>query len=298
MRTPDWRGWVREPLLHFLLIGTGLFAVWHFVAGGDAGPTRDIVVSTSQVEALATNFQKTWSRPPTAQELRGLVDDYVTDEVYYREAIAMGIDRDDQVIRRRLRQKMEFMSDSVADAAEPTDAQLEAFLREHASKFTAPERLTFEQVFVSIERRGGAAPNEAARILTSLRAGRGPADPRELGDPTLLPTHLQSASAQEIAYMFGGAFAAQVAAAPVGSWSGPVKSTFGLHLVRVDQREPGRLPPLAEIRPVVLREWQATQGTKAREAFLAQLRSKYRVSIEGLAGPASQAPVSDSGRNP
>jgi hypothetical protein len=127
MRTPHWRAWIREPLLHFMLIGGAFFFAWHLLSASEPGPGRDIVVSASLVEALASNFQKTWSRPPTAAELRGLVDDEIADEVYYREAIAMGIDREDQVIRRRLRQKMEFMSDSISDVAQPTQAQLEAF---------------------------------------------------------------------------------------------------------------------------------------------------------------------------
>jgi hypothetical protein len=290
-----WRAGLREPLVHFLILGAALFAVFQIRAAGPAGPSQDIVVTASRVDALSANFKKTWMRPPTVQELRGLVDDYIADEVYYREAIAMGIDRDDAVIRRRLRQKMEFMSDSVVDVADPTDAQLQDFLRRHPAKFAKPARLSFEQVFVSAERRGSAARTDAARILASLTAGRGPADPHELGDPTLLPSRLEVASVQEIASTFGTAFAAQIDESPVGQWSGPLRSGYGLHLVRVDGRELGSLPTLAEIRPIVLREWQAAQSLRAKDAFLTRLLAKYRVRIEGPAGLLLQSPARAEG---
>ena len=183
--------WLREPLLHFLIIGIGLFLLYQFIRGGNESAPREIVISESRIEALAENFGRTWMRPPTPQELRGLVDDYVKEEVFYREAIAMGLDRDDTVIRRRLRQKMEFVSEDAATTAEPTDAQLQQFLAAHAEKFVEPARVSFQQVFVNPERRGDAARRDAERILAELQAGRGPANPAEAGDPTLLPAELE-----------------------------------------------------------------------------------------------------------
>jgi len=282
-RSPESRRmrWLREPLLHFLLAGAVLFVLFRVLNGGDTGAPREIVISETRVEALAENFARTWMRPPTPQELRGLVDDYIAEEVYYREAIAMGLDRDDTVIRRRLRQKMEFVSEGVAAAIEPSDAQLQTYLERYAEKFVEPQRLTFQQVFLSSERRGEAVRQDAERILAELVAGRGPAYPRELGDPTLLPPAMESASPQEIANTFGTEFANQVDEAPVGQWSGPFQSGFGLHLVRVDERGAGSLPTLAEIRPIVLREWQSEQRQEANAAFLAQLRAKYDVRVEG-----------------
>jgi len=287
--------WLREPLLHFLLIGAALFVLFNLKNDGDTGAPRDIVISESRVEALAENFARTWMRPPTPQELRGLVNDYIAEEVYYREAIAMGLDRDDVVIRRRLRQKMEFISEDVASAVEPTDGQLQEYLDGNKEKFLEPPRISFEQVYVSSERRGEATRPHAERILADLVAGRGPADAQELGDPTLLPPGLESASLQEIANAFGTEFAAQVEEAPVGQWTGPLQSGFGLHLVRVDERQSGSLPTLANIRPIVLREWQAEQRQEANAAFLAKLRAKYDVRVEGdyarlLGPPADEAP--------
>jgi hypothetical protein len=293
-KRPTLATWLREPLLHFLLIGTALFALYHYLSAGNVGGPTEIVVSESRVEALAENFAKTWMRPPTAEELKGLIDDYVAEEVYYREAIAMGLDRDDTVIRRRLRQKMEFVSEDVAAAAQPTDAQLQEYLQKHAEKFVQPPRLTFQQVFFSTERRGNAARSDAEKLLAELQAGRGPANPPEASDPTLLPPTMESASPQEIANSFGTEFSTAVEQAPVGQWTGPVQSGFGLHLVRVDRREAGSMPTLAEIRPIVQREWESDQRRSVTDALLGKLRAKYDVRIEGPAAalfePGQQSP--------
>ena len=274
---------LREPLLHFLLIGIGLFVLYDVVRGGDTGAPRDIVVTEARVEALAQSFASTWMRPPTPQEITGLVDDYIAEEIYYREAIAMGLDQDDTVIRRRLRQKMEFISEDAAATAEPTDAQLQEFLAKHPEKFLEPAQLSFQQIYFSTEKRGEQARVQAEQLLTSLQAGRGPADPAAEGDPTLLPPDMQSASPQLIANTFGSDFAAQVEEAPVGQWSGPLQSGFGLHLVHVDERVAGALPVLDQIRPIVLREYQAEQRTQSNKKFLDSLRAKYDIRIEGPA---------------
>ena len=179
------RAWLREPLLHFLAAGAAIFLLYRVVAGGEEGP-REIVVSEAQIEALADGFARTWMRPPTAAEIRGLVEDYVREEVYYREAMALGLDRDDTVIRRRLRQKMEFVSDDVASGREPTDSELQAYLEKNSAAFVDPPTLSFEQRLFSSDRRGEAALEDARRALGQLNAGDGvPA--AKLGDPSLLP---------------------------------------------------------------------------------------------------------------
>jgi len=280
--------WLREPLLHFLVIGAGIFLLYHFVRGNNETAPQDIVITEPRIEALAENFARTWMRPPTPQELRGLVDDYVKEEVFYREAIAMGLDRDDTVIRRRLRQKMEFVSEDAAATAEPTEAQLQQFLAAHPEKFVEPARVTFQQVFVNAERRGDSARRDAERILAELQAGRGPANPAEAGDSTLLPASLENASPQEVSGSFGDEFGKLLEAAPVDQWVGPIASSFGLHLVRVTARSAGTLPGLADIRPIVVREWQAQQRTRAGDAFYSTLRSKYDVRYEGKIGELLQ----------
>jgi hypothetical protein len=283
---------LREPLLHFLLIGTALFLLYDAASDGRSDAPREIVISTTRVEALAENFATVWMRPPTAVELKGLIDDYVAEEVYYREAVAMGLDQDDTVIRRRLRQKMEFIAEDIANSVEPADAQLQEFLAQNAGKFARPAELSFRQVFFSAERRGDTARADAEKLLAELQAGRGPADPAEAGDATLLPAAMEAASPQAIANAFGEEFARQVDEAPVGQWSGPIESAFGLHLVRVDGRVITEAPTLGEIRPIVLREWQAEHRGRQNESFLAALREKYEVRVEGPAAELFSAGVS------
>jgi parvulin-like peptidyl-prolyl isomerase len=284
---------LHEPLLHFLVIGTALFLLYDAVNGGRSDAPRQIVISEARIEALAGNFTSVWMRPPTVAELKGLVDDYVAEEVYYREAVAMGFDKEDTVIRRRLRQKMEFISEDVANSVEPDDAELQEFLAQNAEKFVRPAVLSFQQVYLSVERRGDSVRADAERLLAEVQAGRSAATAVEAGDSTLLPATMEAASAQAIANAFGEDFARQVDEAPVGQWSGPIESSFGVHLVRVDQRVAAEAPTLGEIRPIVLREWQAEQRHRQNESFLAALRDKYEVRVEGPAAELFAA--SDAG---
>jgi hypothetical protein len=274
---------LREPLVHFLLAGIALFLLYDFIRGGESDAPREIVISETRVEALAENFASVWMRPPTPQEIKGLVDDYVAEEIFYREGVAMGLDQDDTVIRRRLRQKMEFIAEDAATAIEPSDEQLRSYLARHAEKFVTPAEVTFEQVYFNTGKRGDSARADAEKLLAELQSGRGPTDPAEAGDPTLLPADMQAASPQAVANAFGSDFAAQIEEAPVGQWSGPLQSGFGLHLVRVDERSAGALPAFEAIRPIVLREWQAEQRTESNKRFLDSLRAKYEVRVEGPA---------------
>ena len=274
---------LREPLFHFLLAGIALFLLYDVIRGGESDAPREIVITEARVEALAENFATVWMRPPTPQEIKGLIDDYVAEEIFYREGVAMGLDQDDTVIRRRLRQKMEFIAEDAATAIEPGDEQLQAYLAQHAAKFVSPTEVTFVQVYLNTERRGDSARADAEKLLAELQARRGPGNPVDAGDPTLLPAGMQAASPQAIANAFGNDFATAIEEAPVGQWSGPLQSGFGLHLVRVDERVAGALPAFEEIRPIVLREWQSEQRTESNERFLDGLRAKYEVRIEGPA---------------
>lgn len=287
---------LREPLLQFLLIGAAIFLLHGALNRGRSEAPREIVISEARVEALAENYAMVWMRPPTAAELKGLVDDYIVEEIYYREAIAMGLDQDDIVIRRRLRQKMEFISDSVADAALPGDAELQPYLDRHPDKFAVPAAFTFRQVYINSERRGAAARADAEKLLSELQTGRTRVDLALAGDPTLLPESMTQASPQVIAGTFGQEFAAAIETAPVGRWSGPVRSGYGLHLVSVDQRVDSRTPALAEVRPIVLREWQSEQRRRQNAALLDALKRKYEVHVEGPAAPLFAAPAAGTSK--
>jgi hypothetical protein len=270
----------REPLLHFLLLGAALFALHRAVAGPGAPPPEELVVSRGRIEALAQAFARTWQRAPTPEELRGLVDDYVRDEVLYREAVALGLDRDDTVVRRRMRQKLEFLAEDAGLAAAPTDADLAAHLAAHADAFRTDSQLTFTQVFLDPSKRGAALPGDAAALLESLRARPESVDLATAGDSLLLAPRYVDATDADVARQFGPEFADAIRAQPVGHWFGPVKSGYGWHVVRVDARTPGRLPELAEVRDAVARDWEGARRRAALDAQYERWKSRYRIRIE------------------
>jgi hypothetical protein len=271
----------REPLLHFLLLGAALFALHRAVAGPGEVP-REIVVGSGRIEALAQTFARTWQRPPTQGELDGLVADFVRDEVLYREAVALGLDRDDTVVRRRMRQKLEFLTES-SEAAAPTDAELAAHLAAHPDRFRRDDQLAFTQVFLDPTRRGAALPGDAAALLDALRTRPGSVDVEAAGDSLLLEPRYVDASQRDVARHFGPAFAEALRARPAGAWFGPVESGYGLHLVRIDARTPGGLPELADVREAVARDFEAQRRQARLDARYEEIKRGYRIEIEAAA---------------
>jgi hypothetical protein len=265
-----------------LVLAAGLFmlsGLWtnEAVDEGD----RTIVVSEAKIKTLARLWQKTRQRPPTRDELDGLIDDYVDEEVFYREAIKMGLDRDDIVIRRRLRQKLEFVAEDLADAVEPTDEQLRQFLDDHPDRFRVAWQATFSQVFLNVDRRGDSLNDDVVRLLDELRDRGDAVNIHELGDPMrMLPAHHEKLREREIAGLFGPEFASRLLIVEPGQWVGPIKSGYGVHLVLVHERTEGRVPELAEIRDVVKREWYGDRRAASKEDFYRGLREPYEVIIE------------------
>lgn len=281
-----WRRILGEPLLHFLLIGTGLFLAFSLMPrdqrSGDAG---EIVVSQGQVEHLAAGFARTWQREPSAEELAGLVSDFVREEVYYREALALGLDQDDTVIRRRLRQKLEFIFDDVAARAEPSEAELQAWLKAHPDAFRREPRLSFRQVYLNPDRRGPRVEADAAQLLAQLRQAGTDLDAAALGDATLLESAFADVSPSDVAAQFGADFADRLMELAVGAWQGPLKSGLGLHLVQVSERRDATLPVLAEVRDQVRREWDKARRAELKELSYRELLARYTVIVEGADAP-------------
>lgn len=271
---------LREPLIHFLALGAGLFVLYAIVNEETTERPDRIVVDEAQVMRLAEQFQRIWMRPPTRQELRGLAEDYVKEEVLYREAVALGLDQDDLVIRRRMRQKMEFLNTDLVEQRAPTDAELQAYLNAHADKFRRLERFSFEQIYFNPERSGSTAEQRAAELLVRLRDDLAlAAATQSLGDPTLLPPGAKDASAREIASVFGTALTAAIVQTTSKRWSGPYPSAYGLHLVRLSKRTGGGMPVLNEVRPIVAREWANERRQEANERSYQALRDRYAVEI-------------------
>jgi hypothetical protein len=271
---------VREPLVHFMVLGLALFVLYGALGRDRADVPGAIVVSRGQVEHLAAGFTRVWQRTPTTEELDGLVRDYIQEEVYYREAIAMGLDREDTVIRRRLRQKLEFVSEDIAALAEPTQADLQAFLQSQPERFRTEPRFTFTHVYLDPERHGDRLAARAEALLERLMAAGAQADASALGDRLLLATSFESVTGSEIASQFGEEFARAVHDLAPGEWHGPVGSAYGVHLVLVSARTEGRLPALEEVRDTVRREWANAQRERANAALYQRLLARYTVTIE------------------
>ena len=286
MTTKMWR-LIREPLFHFLLLGTVIF----FISGRSrsAGFTsgEKIVVTQSQIESIIVGFSRTWMRPPTQEEMQGLVDDYVRDEVLYREAKAMGLDQDDVIVRRRMRQKLEFLSeDLTARSGPPSEQELETYLMQHLDKYREEPSFTFEHIFFNREKRGKSTEAAAKVVLARLNGKNGGAiDIETLGDAFLLAFRFEKASAAETARLFGENFEKQLATVEPGSWAGLVESSYGLHLVRVHERVPGAAPTLAKVRESVLRDLLNERRKQELDSQYTKLRSHYMVVVEPPEAP-------------
>jgi hypothetical protein len=264
------------------LLGAWLFLLFGIVRDSDDMRTGSIVVSAAKVAQLKEAFARTWQRPPTEEELDGVIENHIREEVYYREALAMGLDRDDTIVRRRLRQKLEFFTDDLVAAVDPTEEQLASYLDEHADAFRLPSRVSFQQIYFNRDRRGEQATRDAESLLARLNGAASHVDTTALGDSLMLPGEYDLIPEPEVARLLGSEFAAALAGLPVGGWSGPVESGFGLHLVLIHERQSGSLPALAEVRDAVEREWRNVRRKEAAESFYAGRRERYEVHVERL----------------
>jgi hypothetical protein len=280
--------WVKEPLVQFLAVGVILFAANALFSRGPQPTTEPVAavldaretirVDGVEIAEMRATYEALWSRPPTEAELRDLVDQKVREEVLYRHALELGLDQDDAVIRRRLVQRVRFLTQDAAVIAEPDDAALQRHLEENPRLFALPPKVAFEQLCFSREARGAAAEADALAALKLLKASDNPSI-----DADEVPNVDRSYPLQKewnIADVFGGLFAEDVIELEVNGWQGPFESRFGFHLVRVTEREAAELPPLSDVREKVLRDYVATQRAAAIEAYYEDLRKRYEVVID------------------
>jgi len=265
---------LKEPLLHFLLIGAGLFLFYGWQYDEPDDPAQQIVVSSGRIEQLGNIFAKTWQRPPTRDELQGLIDDFVLEEVYYRRAVGMGLDLDDTIIRRRLRQKLEFLTDDAASLVEPATEELATYLAEHEDVFRESSTYTFQQAYFNLEKHNDPEAFVAEQLV-ALRSGGG-----DVGDVSLLPNSFSEATRRAVDGTFGTGFSKELDKLEVGTWQGPVRSGLGIHLVRIETRTPGRLPELEKIRPHVEREWSSEKRREIRKELNAKLLDEFEIVVQ------------------
>ena len=259
---------LREPLVHFLAGGALIFALFAW-RGEPADPaSRSIDVDRDTQAQIALTFERTMQRPPTDLELDGLIEQYVREEVLYREALRLGLDADDPVVRRRLAKKMDFLATSSVEAAEPTDAQVQAWYEAHPGRFAEDARLSFDQAYFA------ARPDEAA-VRRSLAS-----DWRSAGDPVSLPATVEDRPRKAVVAQFGPEFAdALLAMTPADEWQGPIRSGVGWHFVRVRDIAAVRLPPLDDVRGEVVEDWRRGTVQRREDDAYAVLRDAYSVTV-------------------
>jgi peptidyl-prolyl cis-trans isomerase C len=282
--------WLREPLLHFLLIGAAIYVLYGAVAERVPEETdKTIVVSAGEVEWMRTSWQKRWNRPPTREEFDGLIQQYIRETVLYREALTMGLNQHDQVIRRRLAQKLEFLAKDLVALTPPTEEELVAYFEGHKDRYQQPALYTFTQVFIDPDKRGDATLDDAEAIKATLIA-RGDAveDAGALGDDFMLQSYYPEKDPLAIQKFFGSGFTQSLVDLAPGEWHGPVLSGYGTHLVYVSSVIEPPPPAFSEVRERVVEEWTTERSEELNEQFYANLRESYTVVIEESAVMAGE----------
>jgi len=275
---------LREPLLHFLLIGLALFAVYAYMHRGRMGieSSRQIALSIDDLRQMDLYFESQWHRQPTPQEFQAMIEDKVREEVLYREGLAMGLDKDDEIVKRRMAQKMQFLAEDVAAAHEPSTAELKAWFDKNTKKFALPSRYSFRHLYFSPDKRGKDAQDDAVKALAKI-AGQ-PEDSKlaaSLGDQFMFQDYYGDRTPEAIAKEFGPQFAVALEKLKPGSWQGPVESGYGWHLVYVDTIIPGRIPAFEEMESDVKTAWLAEQKQTAWQKSYAEMRAKYTILLPG-----------------
>jgi len=280
---------LREPIFHILLAGVAIFLVDAMLRGESRGAGEgEIHVPAGRVENLVALFAKTWKRPPTADELRSIVDDYVLEEALYREGLAMGLDRNDTVIRRRIRQKMEFVVADLVESKSPTETELREWFDERREDYRIAASYSFRQVFLDPGLRGDAVHKDAERLLKQLEGLANLELAREFGDRILLEFAFLDVETTALQSTFGDGFAAELSQLPLGRWSGPIASAFGLHLIYLSERAESRLPAFEEVRREIVRDFEYHQTDAAQLRLEEELLGRYEVTVEWPQGSGMQ----------
>ena len=275
--------WFKEPLLHFVLLGSLIFGVDFWLNGSAANDENKIVVTLRQQENLANTFERTWQRPPTQSETEALINDFIRQEIAYRESRLMQLDQDDIVIRRRLRQKLEMLAEDIASLTPPTEDEVRAYFADNVENFRQPAALSVHQIYFSNGDDPAAARVAALKLLEQLQLGVVPVDLRNAGSTSLLPAELDNIREPELDSMFGSGFAESIRGFEVGRWGGPVTSSFGLHLVRIVERIESALPEFEQVSGYVTREMLVERREKAIDGLYKKLAGNYEIAIEARA---------------
>ena len=281
---------LREPLAHFLVIGAAIFVLYGLMGQQDAEEQeRAITISAGEIAWLTDSWEKRWNRPPTGEEREGLIKQYLREMILYREAVAMGLDRDDSVIRRRLAQKLEFLSQDLISPEPATKDDLQSYFEAHIDRYQAPDLITLTHVFLDPDKRGDQTLEDAEAVKAELAAlEQQPQDARSFGDPFMLQSYYPERSEAELSKLFGSGFAGPVFELAPQKWHGPVLSGYGVHLVYVHDLQQMEPPTFAEVEEQLRQDWEDERREQLNEQFIASLMARYDVTIED--GPIGEEP--------
>jgi hypothetical protein len=271
----------KEPLLQFLFIGALIYGTyWLYGPPNESAGERRILVETSRIESFISQWKARWNRLPTQQELDGIINSYVREEILYRQAVAIGLNKDDPVTRRRMGQKLEFLTKNIALVVEPKEAQLEQYYADNLDDYRDPDLITFAHAFLDPDARDKTTLDDADVLLKQLRAAGIP-DPSTFstGDRFMLESHYAEISELGIRRLFGGGFSEVVMKLDPGAWHGPVLSGFGVHLVYVYEHVRAPAPDFAKVRHLVLKNWQFNHQEKFYQDFINNLKSSYEIVV-------------------
>ncbi len=271
------KNWHKEPFLHFLIIGALIFVLFSMVnKEKDVVSIKKIVVSADDIGMLSRRWSKTWRRTPTETELKGLVESYIREEVFYREAVSLGLDQDDAVLRRRLMQKMEFLSNDLAELRTPDKKELSQYFLDHLQNYQQPPRITFTHIYFSQAKRGSSALKDAKQVLSGI-IERGVL---EDGDGFMLQYDFAQKTPTEVADVFGKAFAGKIFLLGTNGWQGPVESEYGFHLVQIQEKMAAQIPEFATVADQVRDDWMFEQRKKTNNKIYEKFKNQYEIIIE------------------
>ena len=271
--------WYKEPLLHFLIIGALIFVVFSIVNKDEINVSGNkIVVTSAEIERLSANWSNQWNRPPTETELKGLVDAYIKEEVYYREALALGLDQNDTILRRRLMQKMEFLSNDLAELNQPDESALNKYFLDNQHKYELPARVSFTHIYFSLDKRGAKVVEDSKSVLAGLDALRAP----ELGDNFMMQYDFILKTPFEVERLFGKGFAEQLFTLETDTWLGPIESGYGFHLVRISEKIDPQMPERASVIDKVRTDLMFEQRQRVNKEIYEKFKERYEIVVEDM----------------
>jgi parvulin-like peptidyl-prolyl isomerase len=280
---------LREPLVHFVIAGSLLFGghAWLNRGTPSSEAIEPVHIGTGEIRWLRETFASQWRRQPTADELKDLLTTLVNEELLAREARMLGLDRDDTIVRRRLAQKLAFLIEDTSGIAEPDEAELRRYHAAHAERYRTEPLISFRHVVFSPQRRPDAEGDARQALAALAPAGMAGAEPPS-SDPSLVDTSFADVDTRAVSSLFGTAFALALFNLPPGSWSGPIKSAFGVHLVVVTLKREAEPRPFEDVRQAVAADWRRQKNADTKQAYLARLREKFGVTIDAQALSASE----------